>query len=263
MTRYAVPFHNRNSVARPPSLQGDLQIMRSINKANHQDQSSTPATAEQGATQFASALAHEMRNPLTNINLSVKLLESAIKDDDLKAYLDIITRSSIRINDLLKELLKYQQHDEVAATKHSICRLLDEVIAITEDRIMLKNITLRKNYAKQDFKLLLDRPKMKIALSNIMVNAIDSMDRAKGELTISTKSIYGKYVVQIEDNGCGISTENLKKIFDPYYTNKTDGLGLGLSTTYNILRSNRTELHVESKEGEGTRFILFFDKDQS
>jgi hypothetical protein len=74
---------------------------------------------------------------LTNINLSVKLLESGIKDDDLKVFLDIIVRSSIRINDFIKNF-KYQQHDEVAATKHSICQLLDEVIGMTEDRVMLK-----------------------------------------------------------------------------------------------------------------------------
>jgi signal transduction histidine kinase len=261
MPPYAVPFYSRNSAACPPSLNGDSEIMTSDD--NHHEQSPTPVTSKQGAAHFTSALAHEMRNPLANINLSVKLLESAIKDDDLKVYLDIIMRSSGRINHLLKELLKYQPQDEVVVAKHSICQLLDDVIGMTEDRIMLKNITVRKNYAMQDYKIALDRTKMKIALINIIINAIDSMDLGKGELNISTKSIYGKYVVQIEDNGCGISTENLKKIFDPYFTNKTDGLGLGLSTTYNILRSNHTELHVESKEGEGTRFILFFDKDQS
>jgi C4-dicarboxylate-specific signal transduction histidine kinase len=109
---------------------------------------------------------------------------------------------------------------------------------------------------------LLNRPKMKVALINIIINAIESMDSENGELKIVTKSIPGKYLIWIEDNGCGISTGNLKKIFTPYFTNKSGGLGLGLSATCDILRSNKVELNVESQEGRGTRFNLSFSKHQ-
>lgn len=188
------------------------------------------------------------------------MLKSIIRHDDQKIYLDIIMRSSVRINDLIEELLKYQQADEVQAEKHSIHQLLDEVLAMNEDRIMLKNITVRKEYTIQDCKIVVNRPKMKIALTNIIINAIDAMTSGKGELKLVTKSIDGKYVIQIEDNGCGISKGNLQHIFKPYFTNKPGGLGLGLATTYDILRSNHVGVNVESGEGEGTRFILLFKK---
>jgi signal transduction histidine kinase len=100
---------------------------------------------------------------------------------------------------------------------------------------------------------------MKIALTNIIVNAIDAMSQ-KGELKIITKSIERKYAIQIEDNGCGISREDLKNIFKPYFTNKPGGLGLGLAATCDILQSNHVGVFVESEEGKGTRFILLFDK---
>lgn len=263
MPPYAVPFYTGISAISPPSLQSDSKIISVVTDPGQNGRSFSTINLKQPATQFASALAHEIRNPLTNINLSVKVLESAIKDDDLKVYLDIIKRSSTRINNLLKEFLKYQADDEVISAKHSICHLLDEIIEMTEDRLMLKNITVRKKYMMEDYTLVLDRPKIKIALINIIVNAIDSMDHGKGELKLSTKSMNGKYIVQIEDNGCGISRKNLKKIFDPYFTNKTDGLGLGLATTYDILQANHAGLYVESDEGKGTRFTLSFEKDKT
>jgi len=210
--------------------------------------------------QSVSALAHDIRNPLTNIDLSIEMLGAAIKDDDLKIYLDIIMRSSIRINGLVNELLKYRQADHAPAKKHSIHQLLDEVLETAEDRRMLNNISVRKEYATDDCEIALDRPKMRIALTNIIINAIESMTSKKGELKLVTKSAGTKYIIQIEDTGCGISKENLKNIFKPYFTFKPGGLGLGLATTNDILRSNHVGVFVASEEGIGTRFILMFDK---
>src|SRR4030095_15817254 len=96
---------------------------------------------------FVSVLAHELRNPLTNIILTVHLLESKIMDDNDRIYMDIIKRSSVRINDLINELLKGQSKHERLTEKHSIHQLLDEVIEMTSDKIMLKNIVVKKNYA--------------------------------------------------------------------------------------------------------------------
>jgi len=84
-----------------------------------------PVILEDPQIKIASVLAHEVRNPLTNINLSIEMLRSVITDVDQLAYLDIITRSSARINDLINELLKYQHADEILAEDHSIHSLID------------------------------------------------------------------------------------------------------------------------------------------
>jgi signal transduction histidine kinase len=211
--------------------------------------------------QFVAALAHEIRNPLSNINLAVEMLKSAIREDDnQKIYLDIIMRSSVRINELINDLLKYQQVDEVQTERLSICQLLDEVVEMAKDRIMLKNIAVRKNYATRDCKMILNKQKMKIALTNIIINAIDAMGTENGELRLATKLINNRYAIQIEDNGCGISKGDLKYIFKPNYTNKAGGLGLGLAATYDILQLNHVGVNVESQKGEGTRFILLFEE---
>jgi signal transduction histidine kinase len=209
--------------------------------------------------QFAQSLVHEVRNPLTNINLAIKMLDSAIDDISLKPYLDIITRSSKRINDLINELLNFQHVFELKAERHSIHDLLDEVLKMNEDRIRLKSIVISKEYTVLDCRRVLNKAKMQLAFTNIIINAIDAMAHGKGELKLITRSIDGRYVLQIEDNGCGISEENLQNIFNPYYSNKPGGLGLGLATTYDILKANHVTVDVESKEGEGTRFTLLFD----
>lgn len=210
--------------------------------------------------EFSSALAHEVRNPLATIKLSVEMLESVLKDDSLKTYLDIIMRSSVRINDLINQFLKYQYAEEVQTEEHSIHQLLNKALEIVEDRIKLKNIEVRKDYAPSDCKIILNEPKMKIALTNIIINAIDAMPSENGKLNLVTKSVEDKYVVQIEDNGCGMSEENLNLIFKKFFTTKSDGLGLGLPITYDILQANHILVKVESKVGEGTRFTLLFDK---
>jgi signal transduction histidine kinase len=219
-----------------------------------------PAILKDIPAQIASVLAHEVRNPLTNINLAIEMLESFIKDDEAKPYLDIIVRSTTRINILINELLKNQHTDEVHTEKHFIHELIDEVLAMARDRIMLKNIVVKKEYAAQDCNIALNKPEMKIALTNIIINAIDAMLSDGGELKLTTKSVDDKCILYIEDNGCGISRENLKSIFKPYFTNKPGGMGLGLATTHDILRLNRVRIDVESVVNEGTTFILTLKK---
>lgn len=219
-----------------------------------------PKIVQEKATPFATALAHEVRNPLTNINLAVEMLKATLKDDEQKGYLDIILRGSGRINDLVTDLLMLCQGDELLPGMHSIHQLLDQVLVMTQDRINLKNITVSREYSTMDCKILLDKEKMKIALTNIIINAVDAMPSKNGRLRLVTRSINEKCIIEIQDNGIGISEENLRHIFKPYFTSKSSGMGLGLSTTQNILLSNHAKIDVLSEEGKGTRFILSFDR---
>lgn len=241
----------------PPHF--ELSLTRSDNKSRY-----TPFLAPKAVmthpVRFDSALAHEIRNPLSNINLSVEMLKAAVKDGDLSIYLDIIMRGSVRINGLVNELLKNQQADEVRSEEISLHQLLDEILVMADDRILLKKIFVKKKYAMQDCKIIANKENMMIALTNIIINAIEAMASEKGILKLVTKSLKTRYVIEIEDNGVGISKENLKNIFKPYYTDKPGGMGLGLSATLDILRANHARLFVRSEPGEGTCFVLQFEK---
>jgi len=212
------------------------------------------------ARQSVETLAHEIRNPLANINLAANILGSSTLDEESKAYLDIILRNSRRINVLISELLVNKNPESSRKECYSIHNLLDEVLELTKDRIRLKEIKVARNYTPEDSKVNLDVSEMRIALTNIIVNAIEAMEKSKGVLTLSTQRTEQISTLEISDNGCGLNKRDLKHLFKKFFTKKPDGLGLGLSITYSILRLNNVNVCVESNEGKGTRFILSFEK---
>lgn len=220
----------------------------------------SPGINEEQPLLFITTQAHEIRNPLTNISLAVEMLKRLVKEDAPQFYLDTIMRASLRVNELVSELISFGHTEAARSEDHSVHQLLDEVLILAADRIALKNITVCKQYASYEDQRLFNKPKMKIALTNIIINAIDAMEGKNGQLRISTTTVNDKCVLKIEDNGCGISNENLQLIFTPYFTRKKNGLGIGLSATLAILKANKVKVEVESEEGRGTRFILSFPK---
>lgn len=218
-----------------------------------------PTAEKQIEKEPFSILAHEVRNPLSAISLSLEMLEPILTNADQKFYVDIIRRSYLRIDSLINLLLKSGMGEKTVKKEESIHLLLDDVIEIAADRIALKNISVLKNYTANDFNIKMNEPKMKIALTNIIVNAIDAMPFGTGVLQIITKVTAGKFQVYINDNGCGIKKEHLKNIFEPYFTTKPNGVGIGLALSHNIFISNGVQVNVESEEGSGTCFTLSFD----
>jgi signal transduction histidine kinase len=206
-----------------------------------------------------SVFAHEIRNPLTNINLAVFMLKAELKAGNTGKYIDIIDRGSVRINEILNDFLQSSRNNPATRDYISINQLLDEILVLAKDRLILKNILVKKSYIPSSCELLLDKPKIKIALLNIIVNAIEAMPWENGELKLTTSLRKGKCAVIIEDNGCGISKENIKKIFKPYFTSKPNGMGIGLAAACDILASHQAVVNVESEENKGSRFIISFN----
>lgn len=204
-------------------------------------------------------LAHEVRNPLTNIHLSVEQLESDLKteDEDAQLFLGIIRRNSQRISDLITELLNNSKPSELAFSKISIHQVLDATLEQAIDRINLKNITLEKQYG-EDVSLNLDVNKIKIAFLNIIINAVEAMEEGQGKLIIRNHIANNYCYVSIKDNGTGISPENMSRLFEPYFTAKNNGIGLGLAATLNIIQSHKATVDVNSELGKGTEFIVTF-----
>ncbi len=215
--------------------------------------------AEKSAStaRLARTLAHEVRNPLTNIHLSLDQLEPELLDEDLKLFTDIIRRNSLRINTLITELLESFKPQETILKSTSIIELIEKALSESIDRINLKKITLIKDF-REDCTLNLDGPKIKIALINLIINAIEAMAAEKGKLTIQINNQDKYCFVKIKDNGVGISPENLNRLFEPYFTLKTNGLGLGLAATLTILQSHNARVEVESELGVGTTFTIAF-----
>lgn len=200
-------------------------------------------------------IAHEVRNPLTNIQLSVEAISKVVSDQELSEYLRIIEKNAFRINNLVTELLSATKLNEFNLIPVPINQLIEEALVSAKDRIKLNNIRLIKNYDPEICKVMADAEKLKIALLNLLVNGIEAMETG-GDLKIETKKVNGNCLVIIEDSGKGIYKEDLKKIFQPFFSTKSNGTGLGLATTQNIILNHAGSIQVESIPSKGTKFTV-------
>jgi signal transduction histidine kinase len=211
---------------------------------------------------IARTIAHEVRNPLTNINLAVEQLQTelnGLRPENGELMLEMINRNSARINLLITDLLNSTKFTDLVYTKISVNVLLDETLELARDRIQLKNISVTKNYSDGVCGISVDVERIKIAFLNIIVNAVEAMEPGKGVLSLSTFSREDKCIILIADNGPGIAEESQSRIFEPYFTNKPKGTGLGLTNTQNIILNHNGQIAFESKKGEGTTFTIQLD----
>jgi signal transduction histidine kinase len=137
--------------------------------------------------------------------------------------------------------------------------VIDNVIAAVRDKAFLRNIQLSADDREYDFNLQADGPKLEMAILNIVVNAIEAVQDNTGRIEISVQRFPDRAILTIKDNGPGISPENKEKLFEPYFTSKRNGIGLGLATTLTILKSHQAKIEVDSELGEGTVFKIVFD----
>lgn len=209
---------------------------------------------------IARTIAHEVRNPLTNINLSVEQLRSEMPETDITSMLfKMLNRNSERINNLVSDLLNSTRINDLVFSKVYINQLVDESLVLASDRIDLMGIKIEKDYDPDICHILGDKDKIKIAILNILVNAIEAIeDRRDGKLKISTKNERGKCVVRISDNGKGMNKSQMDRLFEPYFSTKEKGNGLGLANSQNIILGHNGTISGESKEGEGTTFTITF-----
>ncbi len=210
---------------------------------------------------IARTIAHEVRNPLTNIDLAVSQLKTDINDPDENTTMlfDMINRNSKRINQLITELLNTTRFLDLSFENVSINLMLDEALELAKDRIELNHIQIQKRYSDHMCDIAVDQEKIKIAFLNIIVNAIEAMEPEKGVLTVSSRDENGKCVVEIHDNGIGMDLITISKLFEPYFTTKTKGNGLGLANTQNIIVNHKGTITVDSKPGQGSTFTIKFD----
>jgi signal transduction histidine kinase len=205
----------------------------------------------------ARVIAHEIRNPLTNIDLSANHLENDnLSGEDKKLFLDIISRNSRRINELINELLSATKFTDLQYEEILVNNLLDESLHEAIDRAQLNHVSIDKKYSNEKIWLNVDRPRMKIAILNIIVNAMEAMSGENSRLSLETSQSGDQCIIAIRDNGNGMDDETIAKIFDPYFTSKTNGNGLGMTNTQNIILNHKGKIEVFSEEGNGTSFII-------
>lgn len=234
-------------------LMHDITNLRKAEKAN------LMAEKLSAAGRLVRTLAHEVRNPLNNINMSVEQLVTEPITEEGGLYLDIIQRNSKRIGDLITELLDSSRPTDLVFEKSALQAILDDSISESLDRITLQHINMQIRYPDEPAYIMANKEKLKIAFLNIIINAVEAMPAdGTGQLDISLDVTADMHVVTIKDTGCGIPEEHISRLFEPYFTSKRNGMGLGLAATLNILQSHKSQIDVTSAVNAGTTFTISF-----
>ncbi|RAW01775.1 hybrid sensor histidine kinase/response regulator [Pseudochryseolinea flava] len=249
------------SASRQVDNDGDVTfqgLIHDITNLKRAEKAAMYAEKLAAAGRLVRMLAHEVRNPLNNIQMSVEHLDSTNIPEDDKVFYDIIKRNVKRIDDIIAELLDSYRPTEKSFKANDLKQVLAQAVQIAQDRITLKGISIEEQYGEKVFIMPVDEEKLKIAFLNILVNATEAIQSTDGRISVLLDEREGDFVVEITDNGGGIPPEILSKLFEPYFTSKRNGMGLGLATTLNIIQSHKGTVDVKSKVNVGTTFTIRF-----
>jgi PAS domain S-box-containing protein len=207
---------------------------------------------------LARTMAHEIRNPLTNVNLAVdQLKEETAEEEHLNLYYGIIERCTKRIDDILSQLLSSSEKQVFQKTKFDVIVLFKSVISEITDRASLEGVKIIPNFKIDSAQLDGDKEKLKIAFTNLFTNAIESMNKAERIITCAAYIDANYLCICVKDNGEGMDDKQLESLFDPFFTSKTSGVGLGLTSTEAIISEHHGHIDVESKKGTGSTFTIY------
>ncbi len=230
------------------------------------------ARAEKMASlgQLAAGVAHEINNPLTGILLYGGLLLEDMPNDDQKYQeLQNIIEDANQCRNIVKSLLAYSRQTSANKETIDLNYLIEQSLSLIRDQSLFINIEIVKKLSDEEMLIKVDRSQLNQVVINLVINAIDAMER-KGTLTLRTycdkgkkrgvgkKGAAGFAYLEVSDTGCGIPAENLPRIFDPFFTTKDlgKGTGLGLSTVYGIIHENGGTIWVKETSQAGTTFML-------
>ena len=204
-------------------------------------------------------LAHEIRNPLTNIMLSAEQIKHILGDgSEAEFFLDIISKGSDKIRQLVNDLIDSTKFGDVKMKRQNLVEVVQDALLLATDRAKLKAVKVLEKYSHNAIDMDLDEGKMKIALLNIVINAIEAVEEQSGVVHVEVTKKRDQVYVRVKDNGCGMSEENLQNLFVPFYTSKPNGAGLGLTSTQNIVVGHKGRIEVKSEKGKGSEFTLTF-----
>jgi signal transduction histidine kinase len=206
---------------------------------------------------LAAGMAHEIKNPLTSIKTFTEYLPEKYDDPEFRKKFNKIVGGEVeRINTIVKQLLEFSRPSEPNLKEADINELMDEILALLNNDLLKHGIKVKTHYSPLP-SIDVDPAQIKQVFLNIMLNAIDAMKNG-GALMVKTETVHEQTVsIAISDTGEGIEKEDLKRIFDPFFSRKDGGTGLGLSVVHGIIEKHNGKIEVESEPGKGAIFTIF------
>jgi signal transduction histidine kinase len=207
---------------------------------------------------MAAGIAHEINNPLAGILLySSNMIKKVPEEGPLKEGLDIIVHETIRCRGIIQELLDFSREREPKKTLANINDIIGKALNILENEFRIDHITVETDLSEEMVSSFLDENQMEQVFVNLLINAVEAMDEG-GRIRIKTRlGSEGKCMkIEFEDTGCGLPKEALDRIFEPFFSTKAKGTGLGLAVSYGIVQNHMGDIRAYSEPGKGASFIV-------
>ncbi len=232
----------------------NLETMNRDLRAMHEQLVQSEKMAALGA--MMAEITHEIRNPLVSIGGFTRRLAKKIKDNEDKKYVDIILSEVARLEGIIHDNLSYIKEIAPHLVETDINGLLEEVLTLYEDELAQRRIRVERKLSSSLPRFMIDSQQIKQGVINILKNALEAMENG-GMLFIRTSAVSDtEAAIEIGDTGPGISAKAMHNIFNPYYTTKPRGTGLGLPITNRIIQSHKGKIEVRNRDGGGAIFTI-------
>ncbi len=210
--------------------------------------------------QLAAGIAHEIRNPLASISGSIELLKQAPQaNEDDRTLMTIVHREITRLNVLIGDLLDYANPRPQQTVEFDLGVLIDETLQVARGDHAFAEVEVESD-VDRPLALNADPAKLRQVLWNLLRNAADAAAAGGKHVTITARDERSRVTVTVADDGAGIGQEHIGRIFDPFYTTKSKGTGLGLATCHTIVAEHGGRIDVESEVGKGTKMVVLLPR---
>ena len=251
----------RSATAATGERVGHAIILRDITESRRTEQQTIESERLNALTLLAAGVAHEIGNPLNSLNIHLQLIErearklDGAKGAELQESVEVARAEINRLDSIITQFLRAIRPTRPQLRPENINTIVEEAVRFFALEIKDRDIVVEQEL-RSDLPLLeLDRDQIKQAFYNVIKNSFEAM-KSRGILRIRTDLDESHVIVRFTDTGGGISAENLSRVFEPYFTTKTSGTGLGLLIVRRIVREHGGELSIESSEGKGLTLTI-------
>lgn len=212
------------------------------------------------AGQMAATIAHEIRNPLNIINMSVQQMHNRLgKHNPNREYTKMIIGNIERVEKLIADFVDIAKPPKLKLRWHNINKIIEDILRFMKPQYKERRVKLVRDLDANIPKIKVDKEHLTQAFTNILINGCDALPKRGGRIWVATKIEEGYIVINFGNEGKSIRKKDMIRIFDPFFSSKKTGTGLGLSTTYTVIGTHKGTISVESnKEIGGTVFIMRF-----
>lgn len=207
--------------------------------------------------QISAGIAHEIRNPLASIQGAVEILEQDVPNATKAEFVQIARKEIARLERLTGEFLQFSRPAPPQKSAIDPREPAEAACRLVADQARRQGVVISRQFDEPEIQILADPEQLKQVMINILINALQAQPHG-GSIAVVGRVASGEWIATIQDEGPGMDSEQLGRIFDPFYTTKREGTGLGLSISHQLVRNNGGRIWATSEPGKGCCFHIAF-----